>query len=98
MATFDFPGTTVVWEQRIWSKTRGVGEGSDLVLYGEKGTMIFDSKGWHVIDANGKDIGKVDEILGDPEADIWDGLTVSGEYVASERVGQIVVGTITLKS
>jgi predicted dehydrogenase len=48
VATFDFPGTCVTWEHRLWSKTRG--EDGWITLYGEKGTMIFDSKGWHVID------------------------------------------------
>lgn len=50
IAVFDFPGTTVLWEHRIWSKT-GVGrEPFGVVLYGEKGTLVFDSKGWHVED------------------------------------------------
>jgi predicted dehydrogenase len=50
VTTFDFPGTCVTWEHRIWSKTGAEGEASGLVLYGEKGTMVFDRKGWHVID------------------------------------------------
>jgi hypothetical protein len=54
--------------------------------------------GWDVVDANGQRIGKVDEVLGEREADIWDGLTVDGEYVAAERVGSIVEGRITLTS
>jgi predicted dehydrogenase len=49
VASFDFPGTLVTWEHRIWSKA-----GSDdgwITLYGEKGTMVFDDKkGWRVID------------------------------------------------
>jgi predicted dehydrogenase len=50
IAVFDFPGTTVVWEHRIWSKT-GVGsEPFGVILYGEKGTLVFDRKGWHVED------------------------------------------------
>jgi hypothetical protein len=53
-------------------------------------------RGWDVVDANGKRVGKVDEVLGDREADIWDGLTVSGEYVPAEDVAQIVEGRITL--
>jgi hypothetical protein len=53
-------------------------------------------RGWEVADASGKRIGKVDEVLGDREADIWDGLTVSGEYVPAEDVAQIVEGRITL--
>ena len=52
--------------------------------------------GWEVVDAKGKRIGKVDEVLGDTEADIWDGLTVSGAYVPAEDVAQIIEGRITL--
>jgi hypothetical protein len=53
-------------------------------------------RGWEVVDANGKRVGKVDEVLGDREADIWDGLTVSGDYVPAENVAQIVEGRIAL--
>ncbi|MDX6424890.1 MAG: hypothetical protein QOD52_295 [Gaiellaceae bacterium] len=52
--------------------------------------------GWEVVDASGKRVGKVDEVLGDREADIWDGLTVSGDYVPAENVAQIVEGRIAL--
>ena len=50
VAAFDFPGTTVVWEHRIWSKTGFGGESCGVMLYGEKGTLVFDRKGWHVED------------------------------------------------
>jgi predicted dehydrogenase len=50
IATFDFPGTCLVWEHRIWSKTGFEGEPFGVALYGEKGTLIFDKKGWHVAD------------------------------------------------
>ncbi|HZV04225.1 MAG TPA: Gfo/Idh/MocA family oxidoreductase [Gemmataceae bacterium] len=50
IVVFDFPGTTVVWEHRIWSKTGVEGEPSGVILYGEKGTLVFDKKGWHVHD------------------------------------------------
>ncbi len=50
IATFDFPSTTVIWEHRVWSKT-GFGDAPwGLALYGEKGTMIFDNRGWRIID------------------------------------------------
>jgi hypothetical protein len=54
--------------------------------------------GWDVVDAKGERIGKVDEVLGEREADIWDGLTVSGEYVPAEHVAEIVEGRITVNS
>ena len=50
VAVFDFPGTTVIWEHRIWSKTGVQGEPFGVILYGEKGTLVFDRKGWHVED------------------------------------------------
>lgn len=50
VSTYDFAGTTVIWEHRIWSKTGLRGEGFGVELYGEKGVMVFDRKGWHVED------------------------------------------------
>jgi hypothetical protein len=60
-------------------------------------SWLVIERGWEVVDGSGKRVGKVDEVLGDQEADIWDGLTVSGKYVAAEDVGAIVDGRITLK-
>jgi predicted dehydrogenase len=50
VATFDFPKTCLIWEHRIWAKTGVEGEGWGIALYGQKGTLVFDSKGWHVMD------------------------------------------------
>jgi predicted dehydrogenase len=50
VVTYDFDNTCLVWEHRIWSKTGFEGESFGVVLYGEKGTLIFDKKGWHVVD------------------------------------------------
>ena len=50
VATFDFPGCTLVWEHRIWAKTGLEGEPFGIALYGEKGTLVFNSKGWEVKD------------------------------------------------
>jgi hypothetical protein len=58
--------------------------------------------GWKVYDASGKESGRVAEVLGEPEADIFDGLNVSTgllsgtEYVPSERVAQIREGEVHL--
>ncbi len=41
---YDFPNCLVTWEHRVWS--RGTGNGA--VLYGERGTLVFDREGWHV--------------------------------------------------
>ena len=58
--------------------------------------------GWRVLDASGEEAGRVAEVLGDPERDIFDGLHVtkgllsSTDYVPSERVAQIREGEVHL--
>ncbi len=59
--------------------------------------------GWGVVTSDGGEVGKVTEVLGDAEADIFDGLAVgSGTvldrplYVPSEQVGAIEEGTVHL--
>jgi len=53
--------------------------------------------------SDGNEVGKVDEVLGDPEADIFDGFSVGvgavldrPRYVPSEQVGAIEEGTVHL--
>jgi uncharacterized protein YrrD len=52
-------------------------------------------RGWRVVGTDGSDLGKVDDITGDPEADIFDGIVVSRgllksrRYIPSEHVGEI---------
>jgi predicted dehydrogenase len=50
VATFDFANCCVIWEHRIWSRTGFGGQSWGLALYGERGTLIFSNKGWHVED------------------------------------------------
>jgi hypothetical protein len=58
--------------------------------------------GWEVVGADGETIGKVDEVLGDKDRDIFDGLQVTsgvlGEsrYVPAEEVGEITEGRVQL--
>ena len=60
--------------------------------------------GWSVLDAAGNEIGKVDQITGDVNGDIFDGITVGdggtvltrAKYVPAENVAQILEGQITL--
>ena len=40
----------MTWEHRIWSPTGFEGEEFGVILFGEKGSLIFDRKGWHVRD------------------------------------------------
>jgi len=61
-------------------------------------------RGWSVVDAEGNEIGKVDQITGDVEHDIFDGLTIGDggtvltrpKYVPSEHVAEIREGLIAL--
>ena len=59
-------------------------------------------RGWKVFDAPGDEIGRVDEITGDENVDIFDGLTISKgvlskpKYVPSENVTQILDGEVHL--
>ena len=59
-------------------------------------------RGWRVIDVSGDDVGRVGEITGDPEADIFDGITIHkgilthDRYVPSEQVADIREGEVRL--
>ena len=59
--------------------------------------------GWKVLDESGAEIGRVNEITGDQQADIFDGVEVSHgllekvEYVPSERVVGIREGEVIVK-
>jgi hypothetical protein len=58
--------------------------------------------GWEVVDADGEHVGKVEEVVGDRENDIFSGLNVAphllgkGEFVPAERVGEITEGRVQL--
>lgn len=59
--------------------------------------------GWKVLAADGSEVGKVHETLGDKERDIFDGFAVSTGllarpvYVAAERVAEIRHGEVSLE-
>ena len=65
-------------------------------------SWLMIEPGW-VVEANGgKEVGTVREVLGDEEADIFDGLAVShgvlhrSRYVPAESVGEITEGRVAL--
>jgi hypothetical protein len=65
-------------------------------------SWLVIERGWHVVAADGRVVGHVHDVLGDPALDIFDGLSVSTSavrrprYVSAEHVGAITVGTVTL--
>jgi hypothetical protein len=58
--------------------------------------------GWKVVDRDGNDTGRVDEIVGDTGADIFNGIAISTgllrgrRYVPAEQVSSIVAGQVQL--
>jgi uncharacterized protein YrrD len=66
-------------------------------------SWLMIERGWKVADADGDEVGKVEETVGDSSADIFNGLTVSvglfarGRYVPAEQVASINEGLVHLK-
>ena len=65
-------------------------------------SWMMIEQGWSVVDADGEDVGRIDEVLGDEDADIFNGLNVltgvvgKKTYVPAEVVGEIVEGRVQL--
>ncbi|HST15422.1 MAG TPA: hypothetical protein VLJ44_11295 [Gaiellaceae bacterium] len=65
-------------------------------------SWLLIEPGWQVVDSGGGEIGKVEEVTGDSNADIFDGLAVATgmlarpKYVPAEQVGAITDGTVQL--
>jgi sporulation protein YlmC with PRC-barrel domain len=59
---------------------------------------ILIEPGWKVFDSGGKHVGHVEEVEGDPNADIFNGLLISTglfggkRYVPAEQIGLITEG------
>jgi hypothetical protein len=59
-------------------------------------------RGWTVVGADGEELGSVDEVLGDEESDIFNGVTVlygaisRPRYVPAEHVASIREGAVEL--
>jgi uncharacterized protein YrrD len=58
--------------------------------------------GWKVLAADGSEIGRIEEVVGDTGSDIFNGLAVSSgllakaKYVPAERVAEIHDGEVRL--
>jgi hypothetical protein len=48
---YDFDGTNIVWEHRLWSGHGVENRSSGVAFYGENGTLILDRGGWKIYDA-----------------------------------------------
>ena len=59
-------------------------------------SWLMIEPGWAVVDAHGKKVGKVAEVLGDEQIDIFHGLRVGGQEILAERVAEIREGEVRL--
>jgi PRC-barrel domain len=65
-------------------------------------SWLLIERGWKVVDSGGKDLGHVEEVVGDSGEDIFNGLTVAHgvlgkpRYVPAERVAEIKQGLVRL--
>ena len=65
-------------------------------------SWLLIEPGWKVLAADGTEVGKVKEVVGDSNADIFDGLAVTTgtlgkpRYVPAEQVGEITQDAVRL--
>jgi hypothetical protein len=65
-------------------------------------SWLLIEPGWRVEAADGTELGHVEEVTGDSNADVFDGLSIGTgivarpKYVPSEQVGEIVEGRVRL--
>ena len=67
----------------------------------ERSSWLAVEPGWDVLGRSGERLGEVAGVVGDPDADIFDGLRVRDPdgrvlYVPAERVGEIVEGRLSV--
>lgn len=65
-------------------------------MSGDPVSWLMVERGWTVVNAHGEKVGKVDEVLGDEQIDIFHGLLVGGEEILAERVAEIHEGEVRL--
>lgn len=65
-------------------------------------SWLLIEPGWRVEASDGEEVGRVEEVTGDSDKDIFDGLSIASgmfatpKYVPSEQVGEIVEGRVRL--
>jgi uncharacterized protein YrrD len=73
------------------------------VAAGDPVSWMVVERGWTVRDETGRELGRVSEVTGDPEADIFHGIEYSHgllgtrESVPSERVVEIREGEVVIR-
>jgi len=65
-------------------------------------SWVLIEPGWNVVSSDGEDVGHVDAVTGDENADIFNGLAIAAgplakpRYVPAESVARIVEGRVEL--
>lgn len=59
-------------------------------------SWLLIEPGWRVESSDGAEVGRVEEVTGDSNADIFDGLSVDSKYVPAEQVAEITDGVVRL--
>jgi hypothetical protein len=65
-------------------------------------SWLVIERGWTVVSSDHEQVGRVEEVVGDENADIFDGLTIATNllgkprYVPAEQVASIVEGEVQL--
>lgn len=65
-------------------------------MTGDPVAWLLIEPGWTVLDARGKKVGKVKEVLADEQADIFHGLLVGDAEILADRIAEIHEGHIHL--
>jgi hypothetical protein len=69
---------------------------------GDPVSWLLIEPGWKVVDADGQNVGRVEEVIGDSNADIFDGIAFTSralarpKYVPAEQVDAIEQGIVGL--
>jgi uncharacterized protein YrrD len=72
------------------------------VSTGDPVSWLVVEPGWKVVDAGEHEVGRVESVVGDPNADIFSGLLISTglfsghRYVPADDVGRITEGCVRL--
>jgi hypothetical protein len=65
-------------------------------------SWLVIERGWDVVDSDGEEVGRVEEVIGDSSVDIFDGLSIytslldRPRYVPAEKVLEITQGRVRL--
>lgn len=71
-------------------------------MAGDPVSWFVVERGWRVVASDGEEVGSVGEVLGEPELDVFNGITVrtgllgSRRYVPAGLVRSIVEGRVEL--